>query len=384
MEGGYKEQLAQAFERLFPQEARERSLIDQEELQRQAKDRERAVVGRSLESLAEDYHANLEGIVREPICLVENYDDEGECSNEQYDDTYSLPVRHHFSQKRLPSGYGYKGGAARALFLRTLEIDPNYVPRDIDVIRLAWLNDSCELDDQAAQENMPDDFAYGAGIEVVNDRDEYLTSRDLRLNEILATDDRITFTRGALLDTIRHIIRPTSFEQGGYGEIGPKMLAKILRFNSEFIHRYDQAGIEEVQDWQFEDGFISPFWLALQLDRAYEVSGNVAQRYVDELVARGQVPKDVNTVEDAAVYLLDLVFNFSYRHAPTEQFEMEDHWAQEMEDDKKNRRGKVQRIDRERDNDNEGDDSDGRDQQRKAQHRVKQKAQETAINEAEI
>jgi len=248
-EGGYKEQLAQAFERLFPQEARERSLIDQEELQRQAKDRERAVVGRSLQSLAEDYHASLEGIVREPACLADRYYDEDECSREQYDDTYSLPVINHFSDKRLPIGYGYKGGAARALLLRTLDIDPTYVPRDIDVVRLTWLKDSGELDAKVAQENMPDDFAYGAGVEVVSDRDEYLTSRDFRLNEVLATDDRIIFTRGALLDTIRHIIRPTSFEQGECGMVGPKMLAKMLRFYSEFIYRYDQAGIEEVENW---------------------------------------------------------------------------------------------------------------------------------------
>ena len=117
------------------------------------------------------------------------------------------------------------------------------------------------------------------------------------------------------------------------------------------------------------------------MDRAYEISGDVAQRYVDELVARGQVPKDVNTVEDVAVYLLDLVFNFSYRHAPTEQFDMEDHWAQIDEDRKKSRRGSVRGMREDLEGD---DDADSRDKQRKAQRQIKQKAKETAIDKAEI
>jgi hypothetical protein len=338
------------------------------------------VLNRDITEVANEYGADLTGLQVERPCRravrvgCESTEEANEGSIEMYDEVFSLPVRNPFSGERLPHGYGYKGGAARALLLRTLGIDPAYNPRDIDVVRMTWENDSNADDVAIARRFMPEDFNKGAGVEEITDRDEYLTTRDLRMNEILATFDRIECTRGALLDVMRHIIRPTEFERDELGGIESKMLAKILRFYMEAMYRYDEAGIEDVPNWQFDEAFISPFWLAVQLDRACDIGMEFAQQYVHLLVDMGQLPKDIESVEDAAAYLLTLVHRFSYRHAPIKQFEMEDHWAQIDEDKQKRRRGRVQLMKEDR------DQQDGRvrthRRQRRAERRVKMGAKE--------
>ena len=335
---GYKEQLTQAFEQLFPEAVRERRVEGQKQAEETLKKHEEVVVSRDITEAAREYRADLSGINKEETCFVE---DEETQERYEYDQVMSLPVRNHFSDKRLPAGYGYKGGAARVLLLRALGTDPTYRPRDIDVVRLSWDEDSSDRDDEVSKEFMPEDYEHGDGVEIIDERDQYLATRDFKLNEILATDDRVWFTEGALLDTLRHIIRPTEFEKFNWsdsGELGPKMLAKLLRFYAEAIHRYDEAGIEDVEDWQFEEGFISPFWLALQLDRACDVNQHVAQTYVDELVTRGQLPSDIESIDQASEYLISLIHNFYYRHAPEEQFDIEYEWTEEFEDDLNNRR----------------------------------------------
>ncbi|EKD65725.1 MAG: hypothetical protein ACD_50C00006G0001 [uncultured bacterium] len=389
LEGGYKEQLAQAFEHLFPQESRERSLEEQRALQEASEKREIAVMDRDLLEVALEYRADLTGLQSENACyrVIErgwqsNDEEYEERRVEEYDEVFSLPVRNHFSEERLPHGYGYKGGAARALLLRTLGIDSTYQPRDIDIVRLTWENPDDTQDAEVAQHWMSEATENASKIEVISDRDDYFTKRDLRMNEILATDDYIQCTKSALLDIMRHVIRPTKYELSRWHEnLGPKMLAKILRFYAEAIHRYDEAYMGNLEDWRFEEAFITPFWLALQLDKACEISSDVAWRYVEELIARRQLPKYMSTIEEAAKYLIEFTYNFSYRHAPTEQFVMEDHWAQIDEDRKKSRRGSVRGMREDLEGD---DDADSRDKQRKAQRQIKQKAKETAIDKAEI
>src|SRR3989339_1359299 len=280
LEGGYKEQLAQAFEHLFPQESRERSLEEQRALQEASEKREIAVMDRDLLEVALEYRADLTGLQSENACyrVIErgwqsNDEEYEERRVEEYDEVFSLPVRNHFSEERLPHGYGYKGGAARALLLRTLGIDSTYQPRDIDIVRLTWENPDDTQDAEVAQHWMSEATENASKIEVISDRDDYFTKRYLRMNEILATDDYIQCTKSALLDIMRHVIRPTKYELSRWHEnLGPKMLAKILRFYAEAIHSYDEAYMGNLEDWRFEEAFITPFWLALQLDKECGIS----------------------------------------------------------------------------------------------------------------
>jgi hypothetical protein len=237
-----------------------------------------------------------------------------------------FPVKKHFTGERLPKGYGYKGGAARALLLKNLGIDPTYTPRDMDIIRLDPNEPAPGVDIKIAKKFMPEDFSHKNGVEVIQKKD-YFKTRDLTINEVLATDEEIIATPECILDSIRRIIRLTPFERKSYG---PKMLAKMLRFYAEAIYRWDSATIEDMNEWEFEKNFISPFWLALQMDRAFEVGIPIAEQYTKELQKRGQIPTFLNNAKKAADYLGDLLKhkNFYYRHAPSEQFDMEEEWIQ--------------------------------------------------------
>ena len=112
---------------------------------------------------------------------------------------------------------------------------------------------------------------------------------------------------------------------------GDKQLAKILRFYIELIHRWGSATIKGVKDEELENYFIGPFWLAIQLDKAYQTSPQIAMQYIEELKRRKQLPETIKTIEHAAEYLASFLTKapFYYRHAPTTQFEQEESWVEE-------------------------------------------------------
>ncbi len=316
-------------EKLFPKEARTRSLEKQRRLEQAYRERERAVNDTEAAELLRAYGVDPGGIEQES------------------DGTFHLPVRQHFSDRRLPNVSGrspefaYKGGAARALLLRSLGIDPTYQPRDVDII--AFGSESQPgLRQQVAHEFMTEDAAHGGGVEELphwkTSRKNYFSTRDFTLNEVLATDEEIWVTRQGLLDTLRHVIRLTSYEHDFRSGIGPKMLAKLLRLSQEGIRRWGDA--EVVQDgWSFEEAFTQPFWLALQLDKACEQSLELGQAYVDEVRRLGFIPDNVQSIEDAASYLSREIYDFTFRHAPTQQFDLENWWAEQDAEDGPRRMG---------------------------------------------
>ena len=243
---------------------------------------------------------------------------------------YRLKVKNHFWDKKLPQGYGYSGGAARALLMRNLGIDPNYTPRDIDIIRLNNEEPYEGADKEITAQFMPEDSKYNHGVRDESDQTSYFNNRDLTINQVIATDDEILITRLGLLDSARHIIRLTDFEKNRFtNDIGPKMISRILRFYVEMINRYGDATIDGVEDYVFEKQFVKSFYFALQLDKAVEISYGLGQDYVDELKKRGRLPEEIESVEDAANYLLQ--YGFYYRYATVEQFDLEEEWAEDFE-----------------------------------------------------
>ena len=127
------------------------------------------------------------------------------------DDVFEITVKDHFSERRLPQGYGYKGGTARALLLRTIGMDPSYIPRDIDVMSFNSTNP--DVDRQVAEEFMSDDLEMSKSGNVIEPYDDdYFETRDVTINKLYATDEKIIVTKQCLLDTVRHIIRPTQYE----------------------------------------------------------------------------------------------------------------------------------------------------------------------------
>ncbi len=238
----------------------------------------------------------------------------------------SMEVVHHFQEKRLPSGYGYKGGAARALLNRALGIDEKAVPRDIDIVRFYEENKDRTRDDELAKEFMPDDYELGDGVEVIHDNDSYFATRDYTMNEILATDNVIYCTKQALYDTVRGIIRVTDYEREAFhGVPGSKMLAKAIRLQAKGVldREYHLPKEDEVR---IAETFISPFWLAVQLDRAAEIGQDTAADYLQRLILHKQVPDTIASTEELADYLVSILDDrgFYFRNLPPKQVATEE------------------------------------------------------------
>ncbi|MFH1315666.1 MAG: hypothetical protein ABIH67_04720 [Candidatus Uhrbacteria bacterium] len=318
-ERSFAERLLEVWKKMHP-EVVNVSVEQQEQMRNQVEQRENVIRDQEVLEVLNEYGIDTSKII------------------EDADGNYRITVNNHFSQKRLPAGYGYKGGAARSLLLRSLGIDPAYQPRDVDLIRFSEEEPEPGMDDYLAQEYSPEDFSAvieGQGrdsVEKMKDVDRYLQTRDFTLNELYATDDEVVATRECLLDSVRRIIHLTEYEYNMFPDrIGSKMLAKAVFLYAEAIERWGEAEI--THDLAYEYQFVPPFYLAVHLDKAFERGPEVAKRYVQELMKREQLPDDIITPEDAADYLLSLIRdkNFYYRHAPIGQFEIEEEWMEQYD-----------------------------------------------------
>ncbi|MFH2063089.1 MAG: hypothetical protein ABIJ46_02945 [bacterium] len=320
---------------------------DERQMLLECRKRDEYVVRAELASLLSEYGSNEE--VVDSLSLVFDSDVGRKEKREGLSAILTLPVRNHFSERRLPEGYAYKGGAARALLERTLELDSKSEPRDLDVVRLTWMLPDGDDDVEVAKDFMPEDFAGGAGVEPVNDLNTYFDTRDLTMNQALATDDAIFMTKGCLLDTVRRIIRPTEYEldfgesRDGRFTLGSKMMAKVIRLYADAISRFGFGEVAGLGDWYLEPSFISPFWLANNLDRAVQNGEDEALSLVNQLVELKYLPSGVSTVEEAAGYILKIMRgrSFHFRYAPVGQYKLEDQGATRLDLDRKNQVGIV-------------------------------------------
>lgn len=104
---------------------------------------------------------------------------------------------------------------------------------------------------------------------------------------------------------LEHIIRPTVFEHDiDYGyRIGNKLALKAVRLLSDMqVQGIDYATIKSVQlpDDIYGDPRDAYFMQALQLDKALEVSDELAERYVENLKFYGMIPygcEDMSAIE---------------------------------------------------------------------------------------
>ena len=307
----FQEQLLAAWKKLHP-EGFDIVVEEQERLRKSVTERERVINDTEVITLLKEYGIALENL---ELCKTP----EGR---------FELKIKDHFHEERLPPGYAYKGGAARALLLRNLRIDPKARPRDIDIVRLVEKESSSGTDDELAQRFMSDDYATGHGVEHVDDVAQYFATRDFTFNELLATDSDITMTRGALLDTLRHIVRLSDYE-ATFDESDEKLFAKAIRLYAESIYRYGYAEFSW-DGWKFEHYGVSLFWMMLHLDRAYERGTHVADQFVLELAEKNLIPSEVQTAEQARELFAASIRNpqqFYYRYAPSKQFQIEEELA---------------------------------------------------------
>ncbi len=220
----------------------------------------------------------------------------------------------------LPSGYVYHGGAARALLARKLGINPYALHRDID-LAYAGNEEDRLLDEDLAKKYSPEDYEKGHGVNTVDD--EYFDTRDFTINELLIAANKIILTKACLLDTIRGIVRFTKFEKKESHDsarpyyIKPKLLAKALRFVAE-----DELLLADANVYKFQN--IDSFHIALHLDRALGSGEDVANKYIQQLKEKDQIPSDISTISELLEYLYketDFVFRFAKKEQIDDDFE---------------------------------------------------------------
>lgn len=195
--------------------------------------------------------------------------------------------------EKIGDEYGYKGGMARAILLRELGIDSEAKARDVDIVKVIG-DELNEKDRYIAEKYMEDDLISGGyGVELIED--DYFSTRDFTINEVLVSGDSIKLTKECLLDTIRGIVRfadfekkepynlPQEFENGFF--VKNKLMAKAVRLVAEAIARGQKREIADKDVYNYI--CINDFHIALHLDRALEQGKNVAVEYIKKLIEIG-------------------------------------------------------------------------------------------------
>ena len=246
-----------------------------------------------------------------------------------------IALKKHFWKERLPDGYGYKGGAARTLLRINIGLAAKK-PRDIDIIRLSEEEPHPNTDNAIAEKFMPEDFAHGHGVEVLHGTHRYFNTRDFTINEVYATEESIYCTEQCILDTIREIVRITEYEYGIADEEGEeydqnkthfeaphKLLIKLVRLYSEGILENNKTSIAGTEDAEFSS-ITNMFWVALQIEKAYEQGPAYAEAFVKELVSKNILPGSITSAQQAAIYVgTKLHRPFYFRCVPVSQLDIE-------------------------------------------------------------
>ena len=187
----------------------------------------------------------------------------------------------------LPPGYYFKGGAAREQLRILLNGKEQKVQvRDYDLVRYMHVSD--EHDHELSERFMGDDYEFGRGVEVVENKRIYFKTRDITQNEVLAAGGSIEASFAALLDMEASILRPTSFVTNRAGEVLSATIAKMYRFKAEAQIEGRPATILDLP----EDARLSYFSAALNLDRSFAHSEAVALEYVQLLWEHTEVFAD--------------------------------------------------------------------------------------------
>lgn len=206
----------------------------------------------------------------------------------------------------LPSGVAVMGGVARSIAREIIAGDLEPI-RDIDLVNI--VNESGEsqnsddLLDELARTYMPDDYAYGHGIE--NDTlDNYFKTRDFTVNQSLILDGKLIVSSLAYNDLQENIIRPTyyslpSFDEGLSGRLFMKGLMMVSALKECC------SSIPTTEDFKIEDTAQDNFNATLFLNKAMGRGAQVALNFTDQLADYEVIPERLrHRPKAAAKYLL--------------------------------------------------------------------------------
>jgi hypothetical protein len=182
-----------------------------------------------------------------------------------------------FAHGPLPPTYGVKGGAARESLIAALQIRESRQPRDVDLVRRG--HHRTPSDDAVARQYMARDYQLGSRVELIRDLSDYLTSRDLTINEVARFDGKAYASLLCVLDSLGHVIRPSRY-RGGTLHKKPTLygqsLLKMARLYAE--------GTSNGENWTItgipEEVSFSEFDLAVHLNKAFQRGRDVADSFL--------------------------------------------------------------------------------------------------------
>lgn len=176
---------------------------------------------------------------------------------------------------KLPSHYFVKGGVARELLRGHLLPEIGFQrARDVDLIRFAGSSD--RDDHRLSMKYMRDDYEFGRGVEVVENRPTYFVTRDLTVNEVLAGHGRLECSFQAIRDIKAGVIQPTPHVTDAFGDVLGATVMKGIRFLAEARVR----GFPGRPEGSFFSTRVTHFDIALNLERSFAMSPAVAEEFI--------------------------------------------------------------------------------------------------------
>lgn len=201
----------------------------------------------------------------------------------------------------IPPQYGYKGGASRLALGLALNYNFSFRrPRDIDVVRFGE-KESTKIDKEIEKAFMAEDSSHGHGIEILSSIENYFSTRDITINEILILNNVIYFTLSCLIDLYNKVLRPTEHVIDKFNQADPKISMKILRLKALSTISGEEFSLSNDR----YNPKVTSFHIALHLDRALDQNSRIATEYIYECVKQKYLPELMlgKSVGDVVAYL---------------------------------------------------------------------------------
>lgn len=275
----------------------------------------------------EDTVSNVNNESKMELNLDEWSDERKEYSSEYREfEIFPLPqeiLEQYEFLKELPRNVGVMGGMARSIARRIIAKEDEPV-RDIDLVYIQD-NESEpneQILDELSQKYMPDDYAYGHGIQEER-LDDYFDSRDLTVNECLVLNGALVVSNFAHNDLKENIIRPTYYEmQDRTLNSSGRNAMRALAMQATLMESTESY--PTLEDFNINPFYTPSFEMAVQLNKTMSRGAEVACNFTNLLADYNMIPVELAGQPKAvARYLLEYrLQNFYFRPNDDERLRM--------------------------------------------------------------
>ena len=211
---------------------------------------------------------------------------------------------------KMPKGCAVIGGAARSLaFMMINPENQELIPvRDVDV---AYFEDeiSQEEADIYAEHFLPDDFSHDHGAQEVSNIEEYMSTRDFTMNQVIYKDGRLIASRAAVRDIYKGVINPCDREDGywdddywGEDYISTRIALKAVLQQTVLKEYIDDIKInDKIRNDQFyinEYSSHNGFQLALAIQKSFDWGDDFPKKFLQNIVESPIFESDLSFLLD--------------------------------------------------------------------------------------